>query len=96
MSENSVVPGDVSASSESSRDPLSIMIEIAKDENLSDADKTKLLAYAQKKFINRRRMAYTALIAIITSLFLLFLAAFIDGFSSKTILGSIKDSQTLT
>ncbi len=103
MSENSVVPSNPSALPESSRDPLSKMIEIAKDKELSDADKSALISYAQKKFVNRRRMAYIALISIVVSFFLLFVAAFIDGLAPPCpkdhtcvgILESIKNSQTL-
>lgn len=102
MSENSVVPSNASALPESSRDPLSKMIEIAKDKELSDADKSALISYAQKKFVNRRRMAYIALISIVVSFFLLFVAAFIDGLTPcpeghtcEGILESIKNSQTL-
>ena len=102
MSQTSVVPSSASAPPESSRDPLSKMVEIAKDKDLSDDDKSKLIAYAQKKFVNRRRMAYIALAAIVASLFLLFVAAFIDGFSTcpkghtcRGILETIKDNQTL-
>ncbi len=102
MSENSVVPSNVPVPPESSRDPLSKMIEIAKDKDLSDKDKAALISYAQKKFENRRKMAYIALITIVTSLILLFIAAFIDGFNTcpkdqvcTGILGAIKDSQTL-
>ncbi len=102
MSETSVVPSNISTPLESSKDPLSKMVEIAKDKDLADPDKEKLIAYAQKKFANRRRMAYIALAAIITSLALLFIAAFIDGFSEcvKTekctgVLEAISTNQTL-
>ena len=102
MSGTSVIPDNVSAAPESSRDPLSKMVEIAKDGNLSDADKSQLIAYAQKKFVNRRRMAYIALTAIVTSLVLIFLFAFVDGFNECVkaerctgILGAISKNQTL-
>ena len=102
MSEKSVVPGSVSAPSEASKDPLSKMVDIAKDPDLSDSDKSALIAYAQKKFINRRRMAYIALITIVASLVLIFVAAFVDGTRSCTevsqcvgILSTISDNETL-
>lgn len=102
MNENSVVLGNQSALPESSRDPLSKMIEIAKDKDLSDADKSALISYAQKKFLNRRRMAYIALITIVMSLLVVFVAAFIDGLSvcpkdevCSGILDNIKDNQVL-
>ena len=98
----SVVPVKVETTPEAGRDPLSIMVEIAKDKELSDADKKTLISYAQRKFTNRRRMAYIALYAIVASLSLLFVAAFIDGFSTcpkgqtcKGILEALKDNQTL-
>jgi len=78
------------------------MIEIAENNNLSDKDKSELILYAQTRFKNRRRMAYIALSAIIVSLTLIFLAAFIDGLSScpagqtcEGILASIRDNQNL-
>ncbi len=92
---SSVVPGKVETSSEAGRDPLRIMIEIAKNEELSDQDKTNLILFSKERFTNRRRMAYVSLYALVVSLGLLFLAAFIDGFSSSSILQSIKESQTL-
>ena len=92
---SSVVPVKVETSSEAGRDPLRIMIEIAENEKLSDQDKTTLIQYSQERFTNRRRMAYVALYAFVVSFGLLFLAAFIDGFSGSSILQSIKESQTL-
>ena len=78
------------------------MMEIAENEKLSDDDKTVLISYAQRKFINRRRIAYAALYAIITSLALLFTAAFIDGLRTcpagqtcKTMMASVKEAETL-
>ena len=100
--QSSVVPVEVKTASEAGRDPLRVLIEIAENTNLSDQDKTALLLYAQTRFTNRRRMAYIALYALVASLALLFVAAFIDGFSScptgqvcAGILESIEDSQTL-
>ncbi len=103
MSEqSSVVPVKVEAGAEAGRDPLKIMIEIAKDNDLSAEDKSALISYAQTRFKNRRRMAYIALYALIASLGLIFVAAFIDGFSTcqadktcKGILESIKNNQSL-
>jgi len=102
MSENSVVPTNVKTEPESGKDPLSKMVEIAKDKDLTPEDKKALISYAQKKFANRRRMAYVALFTIVGSLVLLFIAAFIDGLSAYPegetctgILGAIKDNQTL-
>jgi hypothetical protein len=100
--QKSVVPVKGETTPEAGRDPLRIMLEIAKDKELSDADKSALILYAQTRFTNRRRMAYIALCALIASLVLLFIAAFIDGLTTcpigKTcegILESIKNSQTL-
>ncbi|MCG8638641.1 MAG: hypothetical protein MI862_02840 [Desulfobacterales bacterium] len=102
MADNSVVPVKVETAPEAGRDPLSKMVEIAKDKDLSPEDKKTLISYAQKKFANRRRMAYMALSAIIGSLGILFVAAFIDGLSTcpagqtcNGILDAIKDNQTL-
>lgn len=98
----SVVPAIVKSAPEAGKDPIRIMIEIAENKNLSDKDKSELILYSQTRFTHRRRMAYTALTAIIVSLILLFLAAFIDGFSTcpagqqcRGILSFIESSQSL-
>ena len=98
----SVVPVKVESVPEAGRDPIKIMIEIAENKNLSDQDKSELIFYAQTRFKNRRRMAYLSLSAIIVSLALIFLAAFIDGLSTcsagqtcEKILDSIKNNQNL-
>ena len=41
-SKTSVVPHNIDSTPEAGRDPLRIMIEIAKDENLTTDDKSKL------------------------------------------------------
>jgi len=78
------------------------MIEIAAHPTLSNEDKSKLICIAQERFKNRRKMAYIALITLVASLALLFLAAFIDGLSTcpanetcEGILKPIEDNQTL-
>ena len=100
--QTSVVTVKVETAPEAGKDPIRIMIEITENEKLSDADKSALIQYAQTRFTNRRRMAYVALYALVASLALLFIAAFIDGFSTcptgqtcDGILKSIKNSQTL-
>jgi len=102
MEENkSVVPFKVESSPEAGRDPIKIMIEIAKDKDLSDADKAALISYANARFKNRRKMAYISLYVIVVSLGLIFVGAFIDGIichgekSCYGILDSIKENQTL-
>ncbi|MFT5707426.1 MAG: hypothetical protein ACI9ES_001720 [Oceanospirillaceae bacterium] len=102
MSTSSFVPNSGPVSPESAKDPLTKMIEIAKDPDLSAEDKATLIAYAQKKFNNRRRMAYIALLTIVVSLVLLFIAAFMDGTSACVksgdcigILESIKANESL-
>lgn len=91
----SVVPLNVTTESDASRDPLRIMIEIAKDDKLSREDKTRLIMYSLNRFRNRRKMAYIALYGIITSLGFLLLATLIDGISSSNILDSIVDNKSL-
>lgn len=100
--QNSVVPVKNEKSTEAGQNPIGIMVKIAENENLSDADKSALIKYAQNRFTNRRRMAYIALYALILSLALLFLAAFIDGINCPAgkvcnggILKSLESSQTL-
>lgn len=97
----SVVPTQVKTGPDAGKDPLTKMVEIAKDEALSDADKAALIAYSRQRFTNRRRMAYMALSALIASLVFIFIAALVDGLSCppgqtcQGILGSIENSQTL-
>lgn len=78
---SSVVPvaDKVESANEAAKDPLRLMVEIAENKNLSDDDKSALILYAQSRFKNRRKMAYLSLLALITSIALLFIAAFIDG-----------------
>ena len=99
---SNVVPVTVETQPEAGRDPLRIMVEIAENDKLSDQDKKNLILYSRQRFKNRKRMAYVSLYAIVASLGLLFLAAFIDGFSTcpegqtcAGILQSIKDNQTI-
>lgn len=68
---------------EASKDPIRVMIEIAEHPTLPESYKAALIEYAQSRFKNRRRMAYMALIAILVSLVLLFIAAFVDGLNGK-------------
>lgn len=98
----SVVPVKAESVPDAAKDPIRIMIEIAENKNLPDKDKSELILYSLTRFTNRRRMAYIALTAIVVSLALLFVAAFIDGLSScpanqqcEGILSSIETSQTL-
>lgn len=108
---NPVVPEQAGTTATASKDPIGIMIEIAENKNLNETDKTTLIQYATKRFTNRRRMAYIAIFALVASLVLIFIAAFIDGFTCTTItetvggkkivkenvgiLKSIRDSQSL-
>ena len=100
--QSSVVPVKTNAAPESSKDPIKIMIDIAENEKLSDADKSALINYAQSRFTNRRRMAYIALYTLVFSLVLLFVAIFIDGLiicagkdPCNGILKSIEGSKTI-
>ena len=92
--------GNIGTPPESGRDPMRIMIEIAENEKLRDADKAALIHHAQTRFRNRRRIAYIALSGIIISLTILFIAAFIDRFSTcspgqEYLLKSINGSQSI-
>ena len=60
---STVMPGNDTVSNDSSRDPLRLMIEIIKDEQIDSADKTALIQFASSRFKNRRRMAYVSLLA---------------------------------
>ena len=94
--QNSVVPINQQFQSDGSKDPLKIMLEIAESKDLSPEDKTALIHYAQRKFVNRRRMAYMALTSIIVSLVLLFAGAFIQAFKPHVnVLQIISDNGSL-
>ena len=84
-----------SSNSPAARDPLQIMVEIAKDSGLSDTDKTSLIQYSQTRFTNRRRMAYISLYAIIGTLAFLLIAAVMDGFGASSILTEVSNNQGL-
>ena len=97
-SDSSVIPPTVRGSSgqeSSSSDPIVRMVAIAKDPDLSDEDKVRLIEYAAQRFQNRRRMAYVALWAIVGSLVFVGVAGLIDGFWGRDILEKIKNAQTL-
>ena len=70
--------------SDATRDPIRTMIEIAKDPQISDDDKKQLIAYANNRFQNRRRMAYISLWTIVVSLAFVGAASAIDGISGST------------
>jgi len=76
---STVMPSNDTASDDSSRDPLRLMIEIIKDDQIDSADKTALIQFASSRFKNRRRMAYVSLMAIVFSLVFIFIGAAIDG-----------------
>ncbi len=80
---------------DSARDPLRLMIEIAKDRDISDEDKTALILYSSSRFKNRRRMAYISLFALVASFIFLFVAAIIDGTQSTSILEKITENDWL-
>ncbi|MCK5335439.1 MAG: hypothetical protein KAQ67_04720 [Gammaproteobacteria bacterium] len=99
---STVMPGEGSSAADSSKDPLRLMIEIVKDENISDDDKKALIKFASSRFKNRRRMAYVSLLAIVISLLFIFLGALIDGASScptgttcTSFLNTINENQSL-
>jgi len=92
----SVFPGlEGSSQTPAARDPLQIMVEIAKDPGLTDSDKTSLIKYSQTRFTNRRRMAYMSLYTIIGTLAFLLIAAVMDGFGVSNILAEISNNQGL-
>ena len=64
---------------EAGRDPLQVMIEIAKNKDLSDEYKKILLDYSRERFKNRRKMAYISLWTIVLSVAFLILAGYLDG-----------------
>lgn len=71
--------GGINQPTTSSHDPLRVLMEIAKDPDLSDAEKQTLIQMDRQRFTNRRRMAYWALFAIIGTLVFLLGAAIYDA-----------------
>ncbi|MCL1038050.1 hypothetical protein L2750_12910 [Shewanella submarina] len=80
---------------DAAKDPLRLIIEILKDDKISDEDKTQLIVYSQERFKNRRKMAYASLYAIIGSLIFMLIAAIVDGFTDSTILAAIHQNSTM-
>lgn len=70
---------------ETTRDPLSVLKEIAADKRIDHETKVWLFNFAVSRFNNRRRMAYLSLIAIITFLVFLIFGALYDGMSDCTV-----------
>ncbi len=64
---------------DTAKDPVRLMIEIAKDNDISDEDKTALILYSNSRFKNRRLMAYISLLTLVASFVFIFVAAIIDG-----------------
>ena len=82
----SVVPNVTEEVKHSSRDPISSMIEIVENPNITNEDKTRLIQYAKERFKNRRTMAYFSLYTIIGSLIFIYLMSFVDGvFGTKIV-----------
>lgn len=71
--------GGINQPASSSQDPLRMLIEIAKDPGLSDAEKETLIQVDRERFVNRRRMAYLALFAILGTLVFVLAAAILDA-----------------
>lgn len=92
---DSVIPSVSSSKSNSGNDPIQMMIQIAKDPDLNDEDKRRLFEYSQNRFKHRRRIAYSAFVAVLVSLGLLFLAAIVDGWFKTEILSKISSNQGL-
>lgn len=91
--ERSVFPSD-NVTSSSSRDPVQVLIDIVTNGNIPDADKTRLITFAQNRFRHRRRMAYVCLYTIVVSVGFVFLAAVIDAYGDKAILNTLNTMTT--
>ena len=92
-----IMPKTGDPAPDSAKDPLRLMIEIAKDSDISDEDKTALILYSNSRFKNRRRMAYISLLTLVASFVFIFVAAIIDGTGGQTtnILEKIKEHQMI-
>ena len=78
----SVVP--VAFKTDAGKDPLRVLADLATATDLSDDDKSALIAFGMNRFRHRRTMAYIALFAVLGSMALTFLGAFVDGVTGKT------------
>lgn len=92
-----VVPPVNRPAPNSNQDPLNRMVDIATNKELAPDDKKLLLEHSASRFKHRRRIAYMAFTAILISLALLFIAAFLDGSadSQTSVLKKISESQVL-
>ncbi len=64
---------------DSGKDPLRLLVEIVENKNITSEDKQALIMYSQKRFDNRRKIAYIALFSILVSIVVLFIGAFLDS-----------------
>lgn len=78
-----------------SEDPLATIVRITKDPELSEEAKARLLGYAGSRFRHRRRMAYIALYAVLTSFALLIAATIVDGVLNTQIVSKISSIGSL-
>ena len=76
-------------------DPLDQYRAIFKDADLSDEQKDWLIDRAQRRFQNRRRMAYMALIALLAVLAVVLGGAVLDGVTDSTIIAHLQDAANL-
>lgn len=81
--------------SESSRDPVRLMMEIVQNTDISPGDRAALVKFASSRFKNRRIMAYICLYTIIASMALIFIGAFLDGLFDTNVIGVIKENTAL-
>lgn len=76
MADSGNILSQVDAAS-AAKNPLRVLAEILKDKDLTGDDKRVLVEIWRRRFFHRRVMAYVALSAIVLSLVVLFLGAFL-------------------
>ncbi len=69
---------------ESAKDPIMVLREIARDDEIDADTKSWLFKHSIDRFKNRRKMAYSALYTIIGIVVFLLLASLIDGLRECT------------
>ena len=79
----------------SSRDPIGRYLEIIKDPELTETQKDWLIDRANRRFQNRRRMAYIALTALLVTLAVYLGGAIADGIWATKIVEKLENAAEL-
>lgn len=79
----------------SANDPIQRYMDILKDPELSDEQKQWLIDRANRRFQNRRRIAYIALGAVLAMMFVVVAGAVVDGIWNENIVARLNQAANL-